>query len=104
MRRRVVALLTGIVAGLMAGGLAQAQQSKPVPRIAYVWIFNEGPSAPWADAFRARMRELGWIEGKTINIETYDAQGSPEKLAAIMQQLVDSKVDVIVGSCTPESK
>jgi ABC-type uncharacterized transport system substrate-binding protein len=96
----------GLFAGFVATaiGLSQAQPAKPLPRVAYVWIFNEGPSAPWEDAFRARMAELGWVDGRTVKIETYDAQGSPEKLAAIMQQLVDSKVDVIVGSCTPESK
>jgi putative tryptophan/tyrosine transport system substrate-binding protein len=102
--RRLLALAVAALLPGMGTGAAQAQPSGPLPRVAYVWIFNEGPSAPWADAFSARMRELGWIEGKTIKIETYDAQGSPEKLAAIMQKLVDSKVDVIVGSCTPESK
>jgi putative ABC transport system substrate-binding protein len=96
----------GLLAGFVATGIgmSQAQPSKPLPRVAYVWIFSEGPSAPVEDAFRARMTELGWVDGKTVRIETYDAQGSPEKLAAIMQKLVDSKVDLIVGSCTPEGK
>jgi hypothetical protein len=47
-----------------------------LPRIAYVWIFIEGPSAPYADAFRERLRELGWIDGKTVVIETHDANRS----------------------------
>jgi hypothetical protein len=86
---------------LMASpGLAQTG----VRRIAYVWLFSSGPSAPYPVEFRNRMRELGWIEGKSVEIVQYDAEGSPEKLAAIMKRLVDEKVDVIVGSCTPEAK
>src|SRR2546428_190788 len=85
----------------MSASLADAQQSR-IPRIAYVWIFTEGPSAPYANAFRERLRELGWIDGKTVVIETHDANGSPEKLDAIMRGLVDSKVDVIVTACTPQ--
>jgi putative ABC transport system substrate-binding protein len=101
--KRLLALSVVVLLAGIGAGATQAQSSK-VPRVAYVWIFNEGPSAPWAEAFRARLAELGWVEGKTIAVETYDAEGSPEKLAAIMQSLADSKVDVIVGSCTPESK
>jgi putative ABC transport system substrate-binding protein len=49
------------------------------------------------------MTELGWIDGKNIVIEYRNAEGSPEKLAAIMRELVDSRVDVIVAACTPEA-
>ena len=105
MRRRFLGFIVGtFVAAVMSASAAQAQQSKPLPRVAYVWIFNEGPSAPFEDAFREHMRELGWVDGKTIVIETYDANGSPEKLDAIMRKLVDSKIDVIVTACTPEAK
>ena len=84
--------------------VAGAQSSRSVPRVAYVWIFTEGPSAPHADAFRDRLRELGWVDGKTVSLELHDAQGSPEKLDAIMRGIADSKVDVIVTACTPEAK
>ena len=105
MRRSFLGIVIGLVlANIVGVRTAEAQQSKPLPRIAYVWIFTEGPSAPFADAFRERLRELGWIDGKTAIIETYDANGSPEKLDAIMRGLVDSKVDVIVTACTPEAK
>ena len=99
-------LSTLIAVGVMsiAGVPCQAQPSKAAPRIAYVWIFKEGPSAPYVEAFRARLREIGWIEGQNIVVETHDAEGSQEKLAAIMQRLVDSKIDVIVAACTPEAR
>ena len=105
MRRRFLGFIVGtVVAAMISASVAEAQQPKPLPRVAYVWIFNEGPSAPYLEAFRDRMRELGWIDGKTITIQAYDANGSQERLAAMMRELVDSKVDVIVTACTPEAK
>jgi ABC-type uncharacterized transport system substrate-binding protein len=80
-----------------------AQPSTKLPRIAYVWLFGQGPSAPYADAFRERMSELGWVEGKTIQSEYIDAGGNGAKLDAIMEGLVRDKVDIIVAMCTPEA-
>ena len=82
---------------------AGAQQATKVPHIAYVWLASEGPSAPYADAFRGRMTELGWVEGKNIQSDYIDAGGSRAKLDAIMEGLVRDKVDVIVAMCTPEA-
>ena len=93
-------ILTAIVGSQWVG----AQQPKTAPRIAYVYLFDSGPSAPHADAFRARLRELGWIEGKNIFIEPRDAGGSSEKLEAIMRDLVAANIDLIVAMCTPEAK
>jgi len=46
-----------------------------MPRIAYVYLFKEGPTAPFLAAFRGRMNELGWIDGRTVRIEPFDVQG-----------------------------
>lgn len=88
---------------LAAPALGQAQAPDPVKRVAYVNLFSKGPSAPYLDSFRERMGELGWRDGKNVSIEAHDALGSPEKLAAIMQELTRSKVDLIVAMCTPEA-
>ena len=80
-----------------------AQPASKIPRIAYVWLFSQGPSAPYADAFRERMSELGYVEGKTVQSEYIDAGGSGAKLDAIMEGLVRDKVDIIVAMCTPEA-
>lgn len=82
---------------------AWAQRSGPPPRIAYVWLYDAGPSAPYQAAFRDRMAQLGWVEGKTLRAEYHDAKGDPKALAAIMEELVRTKVDVIVAMCTPEA-
>ena len=82
---------------------ATAQPATKIPRIAYVWLFSQGPSAPYADAFRERMSELGYVEGKNIQSEYIDAGGSGAKLDAIMEGLVRDKIDIIVAMCTPEA-
>jgi putative ABC transport system substrate-binding protein len=66
-------------------------------------MFGQGPSAPYADAYRERMAELGYVEGKTMQSEYIDAGGSGPKLDAIMERLVRDKVDIIVAMCTPEA-
>jgi putative tryptophan/tyrosine transport system substrate-binding protein len=99
-RTFVVLCLTFIVGSSVAG----AQRPNPVPRVAYVYLFDTGPAAPFADVFRTRLRELGWIEGKNIVVEPRDAGGSNEKLEAIMRDLVAANIDLIVAMCTPEAK
>ena len=55
----------------------------------------------WLDAFVAHLRELGWIEGRTVAIEIRWAEGRRERVAEIAAEFVQLKVDVIVTSATP---
>jgi putative tryptophan/tyrosine transport system substrate-binding protein len=64
------------------------------------------PNAPpaqsqWTAAFVQRLRELGWIEGRSLAIEYRWAEGQTERLGAIAAELVRAKVDVIVTAGTP---
>jgi putative tryptophan/tyrosine transport system substrate-binding protein len=105
MRRRTIARAFVLALTLcVAGPRAVAQQPAKIRRVAYVYLFTVGPSAPFWEVFRNRMEELGWHDGKNVRIEEYDAKGSGDKLLAIMQSLAASKVDVIVALCTPETK
>src|SRR5262249_11171872 len=54
----------------------------------------------WAAAFVQRLRELGWIEGRTVAIEYRWAEGRTERAAEIAAEFVQHKVDVIVTSAT----
>ena len=49
----------------------------------------------------SRLRDLGWIEGRTIAIEYRWAEGRSERFADIAAELVQHKVDVIVTAGTP---
>jgi putative ABC transport system substrate-binding protein len=65
-----------------------------------------GESTPSAQsqrtaAFVQRLRELGWIEGHTIAIESRWAQGRSERFAEIATEFVQLKVNIIVTSSTP---
>jgi putative ABC transport system substrate-binding protein len=53
-------------------------------------------SAPFFVAFEERLRELGYIEGKTLAIDFLSAEGKIERLPAAMAELVRRKIDVIV--------
>ena len=98
---RAIFALAAVVLAVAAPGVA-AQPAPKLPRVAYVWLNSEGPSGPYAESFRERMGQLGWIDGKTFVLENRDAHGNPKELDAIMDALVQSKVDVIVAMCTPE--
>jgi putative ABC transport system substrate-binding protein len=81
--------------------LAHAQQPNKIPRIGYL---HSGPSAtPPAtlEAFRQGLRDLGYVEGKTITIEYRFAEYKPERLPELASELVGLNLDVIVTSQTP---
>ena len=55
---------------------------------------------PWIDAFVVRLRELGWIEGRTIAFEYRWFEGRPERNTEIAAEFIRLKVDVIVTNAT----
>src|SRR5262245_19351932 len=48
---------------------ARAQQAGKVPTIGYLGASTPAEAGPWIAAFVQRLRELGWIEGRTVAIE-----------------------------------
>jgi putative ABC transport system substrate-binding protein len=92
-RREFITLLGGTAAGWPLA--SQAQQAGKLPTIGFL-----GPDAlafgPWTAAFVERLRELGWIEGRTIAIEYRWSEGRSEREAEIAAEFVRLKVDVIV--------
>jgi putative ABC transport system substrate-binding protein len=67
---------------------------------------NASVFGPWTAAFVGRLRELGWIEGRTIAIEYRWSEGRPERNAEIAAEFVRLGVDVVVtlGSAVPALK
>jgi putative tryptophan/tyrosine transport system substrate-binding protein len=99
-RREFITLLGGAVSAWPLG--ARAQQAGKPSTIGFLGT-DAAAWRPWTDAFVERLRELGWIEGRTIAIEYRWAQGRPERYAEIAAEFVRLKVDVIVanGSAAP---
>jgi putative tryptophan/tyrosine transport system substrate-binding protein len=98
-RRDFISLVGGAAAAWPMG--ARAQQPARLPIIGFF-----GPSTPsamsqWVPVFVQRLRELGWIEGRTAAFEYRWAEGHSERFAEIAAEFVRLKVDVIVTYATP---
>jgi len=91
-RREFITLLGGVAAWPLA---ARAQQPGKLPTIGYMGATPSAESQRIA-AFVQRLRELGWIEGRTIAIEVRWAEGRNERFAEIAAEFVRLKVDIIV--------
>jgi ABC-type uncharacterized transport system substrate-binding protein len=92
-RREFITLIGG--AAVTWPLAARAQQAEKLPTIGFL-----GSDAlawrPWTDAFVARLRELGWIEDRTIAIEYRWTDGRSERVAEFAAEFVRRKVDLIV--------
>jgi len=100
-RLTVIRPATAVVLLLLSTsiGTAAAQPSAQVPRVGYL---NPGSSADpmrqrRLEAFRQGLRELGYVEGQNIAIESRWAEGKDDRLPALAADLVRSKVDIIVA-------
>ena len=95
MRKNIVRLTLGAL--LFALSLpAQAQQPAGIPRIGILIPASASLNSARVEAFRQRLRELGYVEGKNIVIEYRYAEGKLERLPDLAAELVGLKVDVIV--------
>jgi putative ABC transport system substrate-binding protein len=74
---------------------AEAQQPGKVYRIGV--LSPDSPPPGLFEAFQARLRELGYVEGKNIAIELRHAGGQNERLAALADELIALMVDVILA-------
>ena len=92
--KTMVALLMGLA--LASVHLAEAQQSKRVPVIGYLRQGSPSSAKFEDDAFRQGLRDLGYVEGKTILIEYRYAEGKVDRVPDLARDLVSLKLDAIV--------
>lgn len=98
MRRRDL-ILFGLGAVIWPLAVA-AQQSGKLPTVGFLVAGTPSSHGRWVNAFVDRLRELGWIDGRTFAIECRWAEGQTERGAAFAAELVQQKVDVIVADGT----
>jgi len=100
-RRAFISLLGGAA---VAWPLAvRAQQPGKLPTIGF---FGAATPSAWRHrvaSFVQRLRELGWIEGRTIAIDYRWADGRTDRLAEIAAEFARLKVDVILTGGTPST-
>jgi putative ABC transport system substrate-binding protein len=98
MRRRD---FIGFVGGAAALPFATRAQSAKIARIGFLGAASASGWASKVEAFRAGLRDLGYVEGKNIVIEYRWAEGRYERLPELAAELVRQKVDVLVTQATP---
>ena len=76
--------------------IVEAQQPAGIPRIGFLSTVSGSVFSARVEAFRQRLRELGYVEGKNILIEYRYAEGKEERLPDLVAELVRLKVDIIV--------
>jgi putative ABC transport system substrate-binding protein len=96
-RRGLITLLGGAAAWPAA---VRAQPASKLPTIGFLGSSTPSAWSTWTTAFVQRLRELGWVEGRTVAIEYRWAEGRNERYAEIAAEFVRLKVDVIVTSGT----
>jgi putative ABC transport system substrate-binding protein len=93
-------LFNAVVLVLALIPFSATAQTPKVPTVGVLALSGLGPMGP----FREALRELGYIEGRTINFEIRDAEGRTEILDAMAADLVTRKVDIVVVSQTPAAE
>jgi len=103
-RRNFITLLGGAAAAWPLA--ARAQQPGKLPSIGFLGASTSSNWSHWTAAFVQRLRELGWIEGRTIAIEYRWAEGRTDRYAELAAEFVRLKVDVIltVGTVAAATK
>jgi putative tryptophan/tyrosine transport system substrate-binding protein len=92
-RRQFITLLGGAATWPIT---ALAQEAAKLRMIGYMGSTTPSAQTPWTTPFLRRLRELGWIEGRTLAIEYRWGEGRNDRFAEIAAEFVQRKVDVIV--------
>src|SRR5262245_54547496 len=90
-----------VIAMIVVGATALAQQPKKVPRIGYLSPSDPGTESTRSESITRALRERGYIEGQNIAIEYRYAGGKVDRFSELAAELVRLKVDVVVASGGP---
>src|SRR5262245_62319270 len=86
-----------IVALTLFSAPLHAQVQHPAGRIRHIGLLHPGtPPNPYVEAFRQGLRDLGYVEGRNIVIESRWAEGMLDPLPSFAAELARRNVDLIV--------
>src|SRR5262249_21404645 len=88
-----------VTLGGAAAAWPLAARAQQVGRLPTIGLLGVGTASGWVyftGAFVQRLREFGWIEGRTVAIEYRWAEGRRERFGEIAAEFIALKVDVIV--------
>jgi putative ABC transport system substrate-binding protein len=98
--RRTFLAGTGAVL-LAAPFVAEAQQKPRVARLGMLWA--RPPLPAQTEAFEQGLRDLGWLKGENVHLESRFADGALDRLPRLAAELAGLNVDVIVAVSAPET-
>jgi putative tryptophan/tyrosine transport system substrate-binding protein len=96
-RRELIILLGGAVLGWPSAALTQ---QSAVPRVGYVWPGARGTDGSTA-GLRQGLADLGYVVGRNLVFEERYANGNPERVASLIDELLALNVNVLVTPGTP---
>ena len=82
---------------------AEAQQQAKIPKIGYLGVRPDDSSAG-VEFLQREFRALGYVEGKTYNFEYRNAENKPDRLPALVNDLIRLKVDVLIVAAPSEAR
>jgi ABC-type uncharacterized transport system substrate-binding protein len=99
--RRQISVALGALVLAAPVAFSQAQPAK-IARIGYLQpVAPQNGSSPFLEDFRQGLRDLGYVEGKNIQLEIRWGEGKLDRMPALAAELVRMKVDVIVAVSSP---
>ena len=99
-RLRYRGLTVILLAGVMAAPVALHAQSAKTARVG-VLLPSDDSTTIFLPAFRLGLRDLGYVEGRTVSLEMRSANGRTDRLPSLARELVQMKVDVLVTITSP---
>jgi len=100
-RRRFLMVAAAL---FVAPATAQKSRAPKVPRIGYLMFNSAATGRDVFDAFRERMRQLGWIDGKNVVVEARFAEGEVDRLPLLANELLTLEVDLIVAGSSAATR
>ena len=97
-RREFITLLGGAAAAWPAA--ARAQQTERVRRLGFLGAATSSVGAPWLSALVQRLGELGWVEGRNLQIDVRWAEGRNDRAAETAVEFARADLDLIVTWAT----
>jgi putative tryptophan/tyrosine transport system substrate-binding protein len=99
--RKWVGIFAVVLTFALCGARVEAQQSGKISRIGLLISPAATEMAPFIDAFRQGLRDLGYIEGKNIVLEIRGGGAEFDRISGLVAELVSLKVDIIVAEGGP---
>jgi putative ABC transport system substrate-binding protein len=98
--RRLVQSFCAVLLAIGIEAHAQAPQTPRVPRIGYLAAVSAAADAPRLDAFRKELRNLGYVEGQNLILDTRHLDLEFERLPDLAAELIGTRIDVLVAVTT----